>query len=55
LKDYPKVREVLVKLGLKRSEENLQQMMEADFPGVPLTATGEGASLTTTSERSSDD
>jgi CRP-like cAMP-binding protein len=42
LKDYPKIREVLVKLGLKRSEENLQQMMEADFPGVPVT-TGEGA------------
>lgn len=44
LKDYPKVREALVKLGLKRSEENLQQMMEADFPGVPVT-TGEGAPI----------
>jgi CRP-like cAMP-binding protein len=57
LKDYPKIREVLVKLGLKRSEENLQQMMEADFPGVPVT-TGEGAPVLT-SERtlmsSSDD
>lgn len=42
LTDYPRVREALVKLGLKRSEENLQQMMEADFPGVPVT-TGEGA------------
>lgn len=50
LKDYPKIREVLVKLGLKRSEENLQQMMEADFPGVPVT-TGEGAPILT-SERS---
>lgn len=44
LKDYPKVREILVKLGLKRSEENLQQMMESDFPGVPVT-TGEGPAL----------
>jgi CRP-like cAMP-binding protein len=46
LKDYPKIREVLVKLGLKRSEENLQQMMEDDFPGVPVT-TGEGGPLMT--------
>lgn len=44
LKDYPKVREILVKLGLKRSEENLQQLMENDFPGVPVT-TGEGSAL----------
>jgi CRP-like cAMP-binding protein len=44
LKDYPKVREALVKLGLKRSEENLQQLIEADFPGVPVT-TGEGAPI----------
>lgn len=44
LKDYPKVREALVKLGLRRSEENLQQMIEEDFPGVPVT-TGEGAAL----------
>ncbi len=49
LKDYPKIREVLVKLALKRSEENLQQMMEDDFPGVPVT-TGEGGPLMT-SER----
>jgi CRP-like cAMP-binding protein len=46
LKDYPKVREVLVKLGLKRSEENLQQQLEDDFPGVPVT-TGEGPPVMT--------
>lgn len=48
LKDYPKVREVLVKLGLKRSEENLQQQIENDFPGVPVT-TGEGAAILSSS------
>jgi CRP-like cAMP-binding protein len=47
LKDYPKVREVLVKLGLKRSEENLQQQVENDFPGVPVT-TGEGPPVMST-------
>lgn len=55
LKDYPKVREALVKLGLRRSEENLQQMMEEDFPGVPVT-TREGAALdTSTLSRSGDE
>jgi len=44
LKDYPKVREALVKLGLKRSEENLQQMVEEDFPGVPVTTEGSALS-----------
>lgn len=53
LKDYPKVREALVKLGLRRSEENLQQMMEEDFPGVPVT-TGEGSAIGSALSRSSD-
>jgi len=35
LKGYPKVREVLVKLALKRSEENLQQLLVDDvLPSV---------------------
>lgn len=51
LKDYPVVREALVKLGLKRSEDNLQQMMEDDFPGVPVTATGEGMPFSTEAAR----
>lgn len=51
LKDYPVVREALVKLGLKRSEDNLQQMMEDDFPGVPVTATGEGMPFSTDTSR----
>ncbi len=48
LKDYPKVREILVKLGLKRSEENLQTQLHADFAVVPSTnvdATAEGAAV----------
>ncbi len=53
LKDYPVVREALVKLGLKRSEDNLQQMMEDDFPGVPVTATGEGVPFSTDTSRAS--
>lgn len=53
LRDYPVVREALVKLGLKRSEDNLQQMMEDDFPGVPVTATGEGMPFSTDSSRGS--
>ncbi|MCC7074263.1 MAG: cyclic nucleotide-binding domain-containing protein [Deltaproteobacteria bacterium] len=53
LKDYPVVREALVKLGLKRSEDNLQQLMEEDFPGVPVTATGEGAPFSTDASRAS--
>jgi CRP-like cAMP-binding protein len=44
LTDYPLVRQALVKLGLKRSEDNLQQMIETDFPGVPVT-TGEGPAV----------
>ena len=51
LKDYPVVREALVKLGLKRSEDNLQQMMEDDFPGVPVTATGEGLPFSSDTSR----
>jgi CRP-like cAMP-binding protein len=55
LKDYPKVREALVKLGLRRSEENLAQMIEDDFPGVPVT--GEGSALLSSmlSQTSSDE
>lgn len=32
LRDYPRVREALVKLALKRSEDNLQQMLEMEIP-----------------------
>lgn len=55
LKDYPRVREALVKLGLRRSEENLAQMIEDDFPGVPVT--GEGSALLSSmlSQTSSDE
>jgi CRP-like cAMP-binding protein len=53
LKDYPKVREALVKLGLKRSEENLAQMIEEDFPGVPVT--GEGSALLSSLQSQSDE
>lgn len=30
IKDYPRVREALVKLALKRSEQNLQQIIDSD-------------------------
>lgn len=32
LKDYPRVREALVKLALKRSEDNLQRMLDMSVP-----------------------
>lgn len=32
LKEYPRVREALVKLALKRSEDNLQRMLETSVP-----------------------
>ena len=44
LTGYPRVREMLVKLGLRRSEDNLQLLMEEDFPGVPV-ETGEGPAV----------
>lgn len=37
LKDYPRVREALVKLALKRSEDNLQRMLDLSAPdGEPV-------------------
>jgi CRP-like cAMP-binding protein len=48
LKDYPKVREALVKLGLRRSEENLARSFDSDIQGGVLTT--EGAALTSSSE-----
>lgn len=33
LREFPKVREALVKLALKRSEDNLQQLMSMDISG----------------------
>jgi CRP-like cAMP-binding protein len=43
LKDYPKVREALVKLALKRSEDNLQRMLDVSEPdGAPVSDEDEG-------------
>lgn len=36
LKDYPRVREALVKLALKRSEDNLQRLLEVPAPSDAL-------------------
>lgn len=43
LKSYPRVREALVKLALKRSEDNLQRMLDFSVPdGAPVDSDDEG-------------
>jgi CRP-like cAMP-binding protein len=41
LKDYPRVREALVKLALKRSEDNLQRMLDISVPDAGAIADDE--------------
>jgi CRP-like cAMP-binding protein len=51
LTDYPRVREVLVKLGLRRSEANLEQMMDEPMVAA-ATVSGEADAQSTPPERS---